>query len=145
MNDKYSLINKAGEFRIFLHRLLLENNTLIELLTSYINGEFDTTSTEYVPEWEKFKFKIKKTNLKKKENFTHTVDFYYAYIDNAIYNFIMDPITQMTINTQIPGSNPNSVTNQLQEIYDAIRSKSASCRYLYNITTTQDNTVVLNI
>lgn len=140
MSDKYTIINMAGEFRIFLHRLLLENTVYIEVLKGYINTEFETLSTEFT-EWQTFQFKIKKSNLKKK-NFIHTVDFYYGYIDNAIYNFLTDPSIQIAINDNL-GVIPN--TQRIKEVYDQIRSKSLSCRYIYNITTAQDNIVILTI
>ena len=141
MNDKYTTINKAGEFRIFLHRLLSENSGYIETLKSYINNEFETLSTEYT-EWQKaFQFKIKKSNLKKK-NFRHTVDFYYGYLDNALYNFLTDPSVQLAINDNF-GYNSN--IQNIKEAYDEIRSRELSCRYLYSITTAQDNIVILTI
>lgn len=139
MNDKYTIINMAGEFRIFLHRLL-EKAGYIEILKSYINKEFETLSAEYT-EWQTFQFKIKKSNLKKK-NFTHTVDFYYEYIDSIIYNFLLDSTIQIFINDALASS---LNLQNIKFIYDEIRCRNLSCRYLYNLTTVQDNTVILII
>lgn len=140
MNDKYTIINQAGEFRIFLHRLLA-NNEYIEIFKSYINSEFETLSTEYTS-WQTFQFKIKKSNMKKKQNFTHTVDFYYSYIDNAIYYFLTDTAVQIAINEALVDE-PNAET--IKNVFDEIRSRNISCRCLYTATTTQDNIVVLII
>ena len=141
MNDKYTTINKAWEFRVFLHRLLSENTELVELFKTYINNEFEAVSTEAV-DWHQYQFRIKKSNLKKKPNFTHSVDFYYNYIDNAIYKFITDPTVQLAINGKL------STTINAQnvgEAFDELRSRYLSCRYLYTINTAPDNMVIIYI
>ncbi len=141
MNDKFETINKAGEFRIFLHRLLMENIEYVEILKLYINNEFETISIEHT-NCQTIQFKIKKSDLKKKPNFTHTVDFYYDYIDNAIYSFLTDPTVQFLIYEQIRRS---INTYELITVYDELRQRTLSPRCLYSLTTAQDNIVVLNI
>ena len=100
--DNYPVLMDSKDFVVFLHYEVYSNQYMLDRLMNYIQEQFDLFNIEYDPVEKKIELKIKKTNIKKETNFSHTSLFYYERLNRA---FITDTEVHDYISNRINNSN----------------------------------------
>ena len=103
--DNYPVLMDSKDFVVFLHYEVYSNQYMLDRLMNYIQEQFDLFNIEYDPVEKKIELKIKKTNIKKETNFSHTSLFYYERLNRAFHSFITDTEVHDYISNRINNSN----------------------------------------
>jgi len=119
------------ELRMLMRETIYNNDQYINLLLNYIEQLFDCTSINFDKNNMKIDIKIKKTIMKKAEDYSHNVMYYYPLICQSLMSFLNDTSIR------------NEITNATDYVkYELIRSNILP---LFNATVLLDNIVVIQL
>lgn len=137
-------IDRLTEFRLILHEVIYKDDYYMNKLINEIKNRFDIFTINLNNSNMSITMKIKKTNIKKNSNYSHTVDFYSPIITDILGTFLSDNEIIYKLKEYINSSNYyNLKSNELEEIFDIIRNKNYLIMFLYNLTPILDNTIVI--
>ncbi len=125
------MYEKIKTLKLLLHKYFYNPNNLQPLINSFQN-EFDLFSIDYDNTTKIIQIKIKKTNMKKIQNYSHSSLFYYSIINPLITNFLSNYCFEV-----IKVCSPDEY-HELESLYDP-----HNVSLLYNITVIGDN--IINI
>lgn len=114
--DNYQILMSSKDFVVFLHYEVYSDKRILDKLLNYIQEQFDLFNMEFDPIEKKIELKIKKTNIKKETNFSHTSLFYYERLNKAFHSFITDTKVHDYISNRI--NNSNMITDKFS--YDRL-------------------------
>lgn len=79
------------ELRLLLRREIYINHEDVQLLIHHLEQSFDCASIVFDSNELRIDIKIKKTTMKKAEDYSHQVLYYYPLICKSIASFLDDP------------------------------------------------------
>jgi len=120
------------DLRILMRQTIYCNDEYINLLLEYIKRYFDCTNISFNRNNMMIDIKIKKTSMKKAEDYSHSVEFYYPLICNSFLSFLNDD----RIHNELMKLSVNNMSHE--QVRQIIQSKILS---LFNATTLLDNIV----
>lgn len=124
------------DLRLLLRNKIYSNCEYADLLLENIQERFDCTSISFNSDVMNINIKIKKTAMKRAEDYSHSVMYYYPLIQQALSSFLSDErIREELVNCDGNGKSDCS-------IYENIQSNLLS---LFNATTLLDNIIVINL
>lgn len=146
--DNFNLITNMNKFTLFLHKYIYIDSANIEILEQCLCSQFDISSVSFTYAPLRFELKIKKTNIKKDKNYSHSASFYYDRIDEAFRMFFSNQKICIDINNHI-----NDIDNSFErEIIDMIFKRILNpvgdfkpISLIYTVTTILDNVILINI
>ena len=141
MLGTHDAIMRARDFKLFLHSHLLNDESNILILNRYMEEEFDTLSSSYNSNTFSYEIKVKKTNMKKNPNFSHTPNYYYSVLNSVLFKFFNDAEINNKIKSVIMLYDKSG---QLATFYNDILSGDiTSISLLYMITPIPDNSIII--
>ena len=147
--DNYQILMSSKDFVVFLHYEVYSNQYMLDRLLKYIQEQFDLFNMEFDPIEKKIELKIKKTNIKKETNFSHTSLFYYERLNNAFHSFITDTEVHNYILNRINNSSMISdkfLYERLMSVLDLMTNDvEQNISLLYSTTSIPDNSIYVYI
>lgn len=136
-SENINIIKDTYNLRILLHKYvysiqgnLLRFNSILEQSDIFNIVDFNEKGVFY-------NIKIKKTNIKKKYNFSHNSLFYYSVINDMFRTFLLENIS---IITQALNNNEFDLT--FDNIMNIINN---NIQCLYDITVIADNAILIKL
>lgn len=147
MNDNYPLLTRTKDFVIFLHNNIYTNEWIISKLKEQVERKFDLFQINYNDYEKRFEIKVKKSNIKKIENFSHTAIFYYNIIDSVMFDFFRDMETANYINTSIDKISDDDYVccSNLRDTFNNIMTGGNEVSLLYTVTPIPENSIYINL
>lgn len=130
-------IKRYTDFRLMLHNNIY-NEVNINVLINYLNQQFELFNAEYNDNEKKIELKIKKTNIKKINNYSHSSTFYYSMINTAFLSFLRDPQISSQIRNIL-----NSNNNEFYSVYQEFNTNPNNLSTLYNLSAILDNVIII--
>jgi hypothetical protein len=121
-------VNKLTDLRLQIRQKIYNNDDYVQLLLNDIQDVLDCTSIFYNKENVRIDIKIKKTSMKKNDDYTHNVVYYYTLIEKAVSSFLEEP----------------EINKELSDIENISEIKSYIL-FSMNITTLLDNLIRINL
>jgi hypothetical protein len=121
-------VNKLTDLRLQIRQKIYNNDDYVQLLLNDIQDVLDCTSIFYNKENVRIDIKIKKTSMKKNDDYTHNVVYYYPLIEKAVSSFLEEP----------------EINKELSDIENISEIKSYIL-FSMNITTLLDNLIRINL
>lgn len=146
--DNFNIMNNMNKFILFLHKYIYINNNFIEILRNSICRQFEVSSIVFTYESMRFELKIKKTNIKKEKNYSHTAGFYYDKIDAAFREFFSTKEIVLEIERNIEDIEDPFEYNIIRGIFEKIMMNSSDFNptpLVYSLTPVLDNIIFINI
>jgi len=136
-------------FRSMLIDTLFRNQSFINDFIEYFKSNFSTIKEEYDSGSFTYTFKIKKTKIKKHNNYYPHVDFYYPYIANILVELFSkydDDIIVMLINDQsVKDYCKENGLSVYRYAYDTLDAAKADPIYFADVLCISDNTVQIRM
>lgn len=129
---KQSINIDPTELRLFLRSYIYDEETM-EIMKEYIENNLDCTSIIADPNDMVVQIKIKKTKMKKHEDYSHNVIYYYPLITKSILSFLDDNRIRDMIYNNIPNG---------KDLYDHIRFNVFN---LFNAVAILDNSILIGL
>lgn len=85
-----SLAQSLTDLRLLMRQNIYSNSEYSDLLLENIEQIFDCTNITFNAETMDISIKIKKTAMKKAEDYSHSVMYYYPLINKAFVSFLND-------------------------------------------------------
>lgn len=133
MNFKYTC-----NIRKLLYDKFYTNQNIMSYILQSIMENFDLFSINYIPDNNSIQLKIKKTNIRKNNSFSHTSTYYYNVFTPIFCNIFSNNIQYLS---KIIKDNINTyelLGNELEFI-----SNIDNIGLLFNITTLSDNIIII--
>ena len=147
--DNYQILMSSKDFVVFLHYEVYSDKRILDKLLNYIQEQFDLFNMEFDPIEKKIELKIKKTNIKKETNFSHTSLFYYDRLNSAFHSFITDTEVHNYILNRINNSSMISdkfLYERLMSVLDLMTNNvEQDISLLYSTTSIPDNSIYVYI
>jgi hypothetical protein len=99
---------------------------------------FELFNYNFNPETKTLEFKIKKTNIKKTTNYSHTAEFYYNITNQILTNFLKDQLVSDRI---YQTNNQDFIYTYNELMYQPLLVISL----IYNTTAVLDNIIVIQL
>lgn len=146
--DNFNIMNDMNKFILFLHKNIYIDNNLIKVLNDNIQRQFEVSSIVFTYDQMRFELKIKKTNIKREKNYSHTALFYYDKINAAFKDFFSDDNVRSIIEKNIEDIEDVFEYNTMKRIFEQIMKCSRDTNpipLVYSVTPVLDNIIFINI
>ena len=127
-----SFMNEISEFRVSMHKCLYNDPDCINTLDNIIKNHLEVLSVEFDQAQKYFVIKIKKTSMKKNQNFAHSTNYYYNIFNNIFSEFISTYSNR--INQERKGLGNYMLSNVVS---------LGTTNLLYGLTVLSDNIIIL--
>ena len=144
--DNFYIMTNMNKFISFLHKSVYIDSDLVGILEQCISEQFEVSSISLVSQM-RFELKIKKTNIKKEKNYSHTALFYYDKIDAAFNSFFSNTSVKHAIENGIEDIEDPFEQNIIRDIFSKILAVSdiKPISLVYTVTPVLDNIIFINI
>ena len=144
--DNFYIMTNMNKFISFLHKSVYIDSDLVGILEQCISEQFEVSSISLASPM-RFELKIKKTNKKKKKNYSHTALFYYDKIDAAFNSFFSNTSVKHAIENGIEDIEDPFEQNIIRDIFSKILAVSdiKPISLVYTVTPVLDNIIFINI
>lgn len=144
--DNFYIMTNMNKFISFLHKSVYIDSDLVGILEQCISEQFEVSSISLASPM-RFELKIKKTNIKKEKNYSHTALFYYDKIDAAFNSFFSNTNVKHAIENGIEDIEDPFEQNIIRDIFSKILAVSdiKPISLVYTVTPVLDNIIFINI
>lgn len=144
--DNFYIMTNMNKFISFLHKSVYIDSDLVGILEQCISEQFEVSSISLTSPM-RFELKIKKTNIKKEKNYSHTALFYYDKIDAAFNSFFSNTSVKHAIENGIEDVEDPFEQNIIRDIFSKILAVSdiKPISLVYTVTPVLDNIIFINI
>lgn len=144
--DNFYIMTNMNKFISFLHKSVYIDSDLVGILEQCISEQFEVSSISLASQM-RFELKIKKTNIKKEKNYSHTALFYYDKIDAAFNSFFSNTNVKHAIENGIEDIEDPFEQNIIRDIFSKILAVSdiKPISLVYTVTPVLDNIIFINI
>lgn len=144
--DNFYIMTNMNKFISFLHKSVYIDSDLVGILEQCISEQFEVSSISLASPM-RFELKIKKTNIKKEKNYSHTALFYYDKIDAAFNSFFSNTNVKHAIENGIEDVEDPFEQNIIRDIFSKILAVGdiKPISLVYTVTPVLDNIIFINI
>lgn len=133
-----SVAHSITDLRLMMRETIYNNSEFIGLLLENIERHLDCTSISFDEDKMEVNIKIKKTAMKKAENYSHSVMYYYPLICNALVSFFSDARIRDELKEQDNETDDSECPTTYKQVV-------ANILCLFNATTLMDNVIVIQL
>lgn len=129
---------RINELRSALHTNVYSNPIFMNLFINIINNEYDfVANINYDPVRKLIEIKIKKSALRKDQNFSHTAQYYYNVFNPIITRILSSPQIKAELYSAL------NKDNIAKNTYEYICNGSIPVNLIYNLNAILDNIVII--